>query len=59
MQSTRSTNTGKRVDVANKEGTSKSLPRQSNQSDAQAEFVSQTYSTPPSQEELRCRRSTS
>ena len=55
----RSKNTGKRKDVAAGEGTSKSPPRQANQNEAQAEFASQTSSTPPSPEELRRRRTAS
>ncbi|PHT26579.1 AP-1 complex subunit gamma-2 [Capsicum baccatum] len=55
----RSKNTTKQKDVVAGEGTSKSPPRKANQSEAQADFVSQTSSTSSSPEELRKRRTAS
>ena len=54
-----SKNTGKRVDVAAREGTSKSQHRQTNESEAQVEFGSQTSSIPLSLKKLRRGRTTS
>lgn len=53
---TRSKSIGNRIDVVTGEGTSKTPPMQANQSEAQAEYVLETSSTP---EELRRRRTTS
>ncbi|XP_047250340.1 uncharacterized protein LOC124886381 isoform X2 [Capsicum annuum] len=53
MPVTMSKSIGKQIDVAAREGTSKTPPIQANQSEAQAEYVLETSSTP---EELRRRR---
>ena len=56
MPVTRSKNTGKQVDVAAGEGTSKSPTIPANQSEAPAEHASKNSSTP---EEIRGRRTIS
>ena len=56
MPVTRSKNTGKQVDMATGEGTSKSPTIPANQSEAPAEHASETSSTP---EKIRGRRTIS